>query len=355
MQIRDFNGSDLNPLSELTGSIWYADHGSEACWPGANELCMHLSATDKCFVAADDDGTVLGAILIGSANAEDANPDMRTHWKKQGSSMATIASALGIDARVGAALVDEESALMTDVATQRGADGVGTVELLILSAQARGKGYGRALFGQGIAWLGNHGAQRVRLVTDEDCDWQIYEHWSMERVADRASASHPDTRMFVYEGSIDALSQRLAMDSGTATDGTKSGPAVVRSTPEQKQRIDVLLNDHAQEHGVEFVGYDYIVELEGQVIAGISAWSLGSDVHIDMLAVDKDHRRQGYGSLLLEHVEELARRNGCTTASVDTFSFQAPDYYPAHGYDVVFTYPLDDGSVRTYFSKRLDD
>jgi GNAT superfamily N-acetyltransferase len=72
-----------------------------------------------------------------------------------------------------------------------------------------------------------------------------------------------------------------------------------------------------------------------------------------MLAVDEAERGQGFGSLLLAHVEQAARQNGCTTASVDTFSFQAPNYYPAHGYEVVFRYALDDGSERIYFSKRL--
>ncbi|MBR3224046.1 MAG: GNAT family N-acetyltransferase [Atopobiaceae bacterium] len=353
MQIRQFNGSDLNPLSELVGSLWHADHGPTARWQGADELCEHLSVTDKGFVAEDANGVVVGTILLGSACAEDANPDMRTHWKKQRSSMAGIASALGINARADAAFLDEESATLNDVTRKRGTDGVGTINLLILDPQARGKGYGKALFSQGITWLADHGAQKVRLITDEDCDWQIYEHWNMERVADRVSTCVPGLHMFVYEDSVDALLKRLVKHQNE-TDGTAGNPVIKESTPEQKERIGAFLNRHALKHGIEFVGYDYHIEQYGQVVAGISAWSLGSDVHIDTLAVDDKYRRQGYGSMLLAHVEELARRNGCTTASVDTFSFQAPDYYPAHGYDVVFAYPLDDGLVRTYFSKRLD-
>ena len=76
-------------------------------------------------------------------------------------------------------------------------------------------------------------------------------------------------------------------------------------------------------------------------------------MHIETLAVAESSRCKGLGSLLLRHVEEQAKQDGCTTASVDTFSFQAPDYYPAHGYEVIFRYPLDDGSERIYFSKRL--
>ena len=209
MHIREFKGSDLNPLSVLVGSLWHANHAPSARWQGADELCEHLSATDKGFVAEDVDGNVLGTILLGSARAADASPDMRAHWKKQRSSMAAIASALGINARANAAFLGEERAMLGDAANQRGKDGVGTIELLILSPQAHGKGYGKALFRQGVAWLGDHGAHTVRLVTDEDCDWQIYEHWDMERVAERASAYNQGLHMFVYEGSIDALAQRL--------------------------------------------------------------------------------------------------------------------------------------------------
>ncbi len=209
MQIREFKGSDLNPLSVLVGSLWYADRGTTSHWQGANELCEHLSATDKGFVAQDNDGNVLGTILLGSACAKDANPDMRAHWKKQRSSMAAMASALGINTRADAAFLDEERAMLNDVKNQQGTEGAGTVELLILSSQARGKGYGKALFSQGIAWLREHGAHTVRLITDQNCDWQIYEHWGMNRVADRVSVYIPGLHMFVYEDSIDALAQRL--------------------------------------------------------------------------------------------------------------------------------------------------
>jgi GNAT superfamily N-acetyltransferase len=130
-------------------------------------------------------------------------------------------------------------------------------------------------------------------------------------------------------------------------------PRIQPSTEADNARVGELLDAYTARTGHEFRHYDFHMERDGRVVAGIMAWALGPDVHIDTLAVDESARRQGLGSALLAHVEEAARRDGCTTASVDTFSHQAPEFYPRHGFEPVFRYPLDDGSERVYFSKRL--
>lgn len=51
--------------------------------------------------------------------------------------------------------------------------------------------------------------------------------------------------------------------------------------------------------------------------------------------------------------EEAGRADGCTTASVDTFSFQAPDFYPRQGYREVFRYPLSPPACSRYALSQL--
>ena len=131
------------------------------------------------------------------------------------------------------------------------------------------------------------------------------------------------------------------------------GIEILPSGPTDKEAIGEFIDGHGRRKGVRIRTYGYHVERDGRTVAGISAWAMGPDVHIDMLGAGERERRSGLGSALLEHVENLARADGCTTPSVDTFSFRAPDFYPLHGYEVVFRYPLDDGAERIYFSKRL--
>jgi hypothetical protein len=57
---------------------------------------------------------------------------------------------------------------------------------------------------------------------------------------------------------------------------------------------------------------------------------------------------------LLVTAEDEARRRGAKHADMDTFSFQAPAFYEAHGYEVfgvLRDYPP--GHQRLYMQKRL--
>jgi GNAT superfamily N-acetyltransferase len=57
-------------------------------------------------------------------------------------------------------------------------------------------------------------------------------------------------------------------------------------------------------------------------------------VQIESLWVDPRYRSKGYGSTLLRKVEEEAHKRGCSLIHLDTFDFQAKDFYLAHAYEV---------------------
>ena len=73
----------------------------------------------------------------------------------------------------------------------------------------------------------------------------------------------------------------------------------------------------------------------GEVLAGINSilycWNC---MYIDVLWVIKEFREEGYGTVLLNEVEEIAKERGCKLIHLDTFDFQAKDFYIKHGYEI---------------------
>jgi GNAT superfamily N-acetyltransferase len=71
----------------------------------------------------------------------------------------------------------------------------------------------------------------------------------------------------------------------------------------------------------------------GDICGGLKGRTFYSWLFIDWLWVSPLARGHGIGSLLITKAEDIARERGCLGAYVDTFSFQAPDFYRRKGYE----------------------
>ena len=98
----------------------------------------------------------------------------------------------------------------------------------------------------------------------------------------------------------------------------------------------------------------YLEDEGGNLVAGMVAETFGNWLEIEYLYVSDDLRGQGIGSKILEMAENESRNRGCKYSFVDTFNFQAPEFYEKHGYKEVFAlkkYPYT--GERYYYTKEL--
>jgi len=85
-----------------------------------------------------------------------------------------------------------------------------------------------------------------------------------------------------------------------------------------------------------FLWINRIIENEnGEIIAGILSKMYGWNcLYIDTLWIKEEYRKEKLGSKLLKEVEEIAKEKGCHLIHLDTFDFQAKDFYIKYGYEI---------------------
>ncbi len=105
-----------------------------------------------------------------------------------------------------------------------------------------------------------------------------------------------------------------------------------------------------------FMGLNKVIKnKEGNVIAGILGvlycWNC---LYVDVLWVDTEYRNSMLGSKLLKEVEEEAKSKGSKIVHLDTFDFQAKDFYLKQGYSIFGEMEnCPEGHTRYYMNKIL--
>ena len=87
---------------------------------------------------------------------------------------------------------------------------------------------------------------------------------------------------------------------------------------------------------VDFVNINKkVVDENNIIIAGcidkMYCWNI---VYVDILWVDEQYRKHGLGTQLLNEIEKIAIEEKCRLIHLDTFDFQAKDFYIKQGYEV---------------------
>lgn len=115
----------------------------------------------------------------------------------------------------------------------------------------------------------------------------------------------------------------------------------IESDPQAAESLKLAVTDHLDMYNVGVTGFteyspvnlflrDGGEEIQGGLLASI--W--GGVMYVRILWVARALRGKGHGQRLLAEAEQRAIERGCRHVFLDTFSFQAPDFYVKQGYEI---------------------
>jgi GNAT superfamily N-acetyltransferase len=128
----------------------------------------------------------------------------------------------------------------------------------------------------------------------------------------------------------------------------------------EKPAWDVIgqgITDYNTQQAGDDKGQNLCFVLEGpdhEIVGGVIGATFWDWLYINLMWVREDLRGRGYGQRLLAMAEDEARKRGAKNAYLDTFSFQAPEFYKRYGYRVfgeLQDFPA--GQQRYFLQKRL--
>lgn len=90
---------------------------------------------------------------------------------------------------------------------------------------------------------------------------------------------------------------------------------------------------HAGDEGFQRICYALRAPNQ-EIVGGALGEMVWEWFHLDLMWITDELRGHGYGHQLLAAIEEDARKRGAKNVFLDTFSFQAPEFYLRHGYHV---------------------
>lgn len=98
----------------------------------------------------------------------------------------------------------------------------------------------------------------------------------------------------------------------------------------------------------------FLRDPDEKLVGGLVGCTYWQWLYVDVFWIQESYRKSGYGAVLLEAAEAEAIQRGCQSVYLDTFSFQAPEFYQKLGYVVFGELPnFPDGQSRFFLTKAL--
>jgi GNAT superfamily N-acetyltransferase len=96
----------------------------------------------------------------------------------------------------------------------------------------------------------------------------------------------------------------------------------------------------------------FVREEDGQIVAGLVGMTFYGCLAVDLLWVREDLRAHGFGGRLIKVAEDEAVSRGCHQAQLDTFDFQALEFYRKLNYEVFGMLDGYGGSHKRYYLRK---
>lgn len=120
--------------------------------------------------------------------------------------------------------------------------------------------------------------------------------------------------------------------------------------------VGILGSEAERQHpGGNYRDYGFLLkDEEGRIVGGLTGYVLYGWMFVQFVSVAEHLRGHGLGQALMAEAEAWARQRGLGGMWLDTFAFQAPDFYRKLGFvefGTIEDHPA--GSRRIFFQKRF--
>jgi GNAT superfamily N-acetyltransferase len=137
-------------------------------------------------------------------------------------------------------------------------------------------------------------------------------------------------------------------------DKTLKEPTLVRCGEKEANYIRNKIIEHNLKYITEYE--EYVLCLKDNcenIIGGVVASKDNERMTINYLWVDDSARGNDYGSKLIKDIEEIAINKECAVVWLNTFGFQAPDFYIKMGYELFGILDNCINGYNQYFFKKI--
>lgn len=127
---------------------------------------------------------------------------------------------------------------------------------------------------------------------------------------------------------------------------------------DEKMSKDLIKYESSHGIDVNYKRFSLILKDEHNITFGVlNAYTAFAEVYVDDIWIDKSQRGKGYGTILMQALENLFKGKGFNNINLVTSAFQAPEFYRKCGFEVEFVREnvKNPKLTKTFFVKYFED